>query len=170
MTASVHRRRRRKLNPRFVVLCLGLALALAGAALGLWKAFRGLPGEGVEMPAYVEPALLPVNEFSRPGTPLEEIQGVVIHYVGNPGTTALANRNYFASLSSGAEGTYASSHFVVGLEGEVVQCVPLTEVAYASNGRNSDTVSIEVCHPDEGGEFSPESYGRCVELTAWLWS
>ena len=93
---------------------------------------------------------------------------MVIHYVGNPGTTARANRNYFASLASGKEGTYASSHFVVGLEGEVVQCVPLTEVAYASNTRNGDTVSIEVCHPDETGEFSPVTYGRCVELAAWL--
>lgn len=63
---------------------------------------------------------------------------------------------------------YASSHFIVGLEGEVIACVPLTEVAYASNSRNDDTVSIEVCHPDETGEFSPVTYDRAVELTAWL--
>ena len=56
----------------------------------------------------------------------------------------------------------------MGLEGEVIQCVPLTEVAYASNTRNGDTVSIEVCHPDETGEFSPVTYDRAVELTAWL--
>ena len=41
-------------------------------------------------------------------------------------------------------------------------------MAYASNTRNSDTVSIEVCHPDETGEFSPVTYDRTVELTAWL--
>ena len=120
------------------------------------------------MPDYVEQDFLTVNEWSRPGTELEHINGVVIHYVGNPGTTARANRNYFESLSSGAEGTYASSHFVVGLEGEVIQCVPLTEVAYASNQRNDDTLSIEVCHPDETGKFSPATYDRVVELTAWL--
>ena len=136
--------------------------------MGLWWASRGLPGEDIAVPDYVERDYIPVNEWSRPGTPLEDINAVVIHYVGNPGTTARANRNYFASLSSGEEGTYASSHFVVGLEGEVVQCVPLTEIAYASNGRNGDTVSIEVCHPDETGEFSSVTYGRCVELTAWL--
>ena len=93
---------------------------------------------------------------------------MVIHYVGNPGTTAEANRNYFESLSSGDGGVYASSHFIVGLEGEVLQCIPLTEIAYASNSRNDDTVSIEVCHPDETGEFSPVTYDRVVELTAWL--
>lgn len=93
---------------------------------------------------------------------------MVIHYVGNPGTTAQANRNYFQSLSTGAEEVYASSHFLVGLEGEVLQAVPLTEIAYASNTRNDDTVAVEICHPDETGEFTPASYDRAVELTAWL--
>lgn len=164
--SAYKRKRRRRLNPRFALLCL--ALVLGAAAVGLWWANRGLPGEDIAVPDYVERDYIPVNEWSRPGTPLEDINAVVIHYVGNPGTTARANRNYFASLASGKEGTYASSHFVVGLEGEVVQCVPLTEVAYASNTRNGDTVSIEVCHPDETGEFSPVTYGRCVELAAWL--
>ena len=164
--SAYKRKRRRRLNPRFALLCL--ALALGAAAVGVWWANRGLPGEDIAVPDYVERDYIPVNDWSRPGTPLEDINAVVIHYVGNPGTTARANRNYFASLSSGEEGTYASSHFVVGLEGEVIQCVPLTEIAYASNGRNGDTVSIEVCHPDETGEFSPVTYRRCVELTAWL--
>lgn len=163
-------RRRRRLNPNFVRLCLGavlLALIIA-AAVTLAVRNRPLPGEDLPVPEYVSKDYLPENQWSRPGDPLEKIRGVVIHYVGNPGTSAQANRNYFASLSSGAGGVYASSHFVVGLEGEVVQCVPLTEIAYASNSRNDDTVSIEVCHPDEEGKFSPESYGRAVELTAWL--
>ncbi len=164
--SAYRRKKRRRLNPRFALLCL--ALVLGSAAVGIWWGNRGLPGEDIAVPDYVEQDYIPVNDWSRPGTPLEDINAVVIHYVGNPGTTARANRNYFASLSSGKEGTYASSHFVVGLEGEVVQCVPLTEVAYASNTRNGDTVSIEVCHPDETGEFSPVTYGRCVELAAWL--
>jgi N-acetylmuramoyl-L-alanine amidase len=29
-------------------------------------------------------------------------------------------------------------------------------------------VAIEVCHPDETGGFSPETYESVVELTAWL--
>lgn len=164
------RRRRRRLNPRFVILCLsGVLLVLTIAVIvTLVVKSRPLPGEDLPAPDYVERDYLPVNQWSRPGDPLERIKGVVIHYVGNPGTSAQANRNYFASLASGNEGVYASSHFIVGLEGEVIQCVPLTEIAYASNSRNDDTVSIEVCHPDEDGKFSPESYDRAVELTAWL--
>ena len=161
------RKKRRRLNPRFLVLCLALIFLLAGMALWLTRD-RGPEAADVAVPDYVEQDYLTVNEWSRPGMELEHINGVVIHYVGNPGTTARANRNYFESLSSGEEGTYASSHFVVVLEGEVIQCVPLAEVAYASNTRNDDTVSIEVCHPDETGEFSSVTYARTVELTAWL--
>ncbi|MBR3570761.1 MAG: N-acetylmuramoyl-L-alanine amidase [Oscillibacter sp.] len=127
-----------------------------------------LPGAGAEVPDYVRENFLTVNKYSRPGDYLRKIDGVVIHYVGNPGSTANANRNYFESLSDGRLGVYASSHFIVGLEGETVQCVPLTEIAYASNNRNRDTVSIEVCHPDAGGKFNDATYQRVVELSGWL--
>ena len=122
------------------------------------------PWVGVEdLPSWVDVQLIAVDGASRRGEPLSEVRDIAVHYVGNPGSTAQANRNYFNSPDS-----TSSSHFIVGLEGEVVQCVPLTEVAYASNQRNSDTVSIEVCHPDETGKFSDVTYGRVVELTAWL--
>ena len=166
----MERWKKRKLNPRFVILCAVLAaLTLAVIAAGLSKLLGGPPpAEEISVPDYVEKDYLTVNEWSRPGETLKKIKGVVIHYVGNPGTTARANRNYFESLSGGEQETYASSHFIIGLEGEVVQCVPLTEIAYASNTRNGDTVSIEVCHPDEEGMFNSAAYDRCVALAAWL--
>ncbi len=153
-----------------MILCAVLAaLTLAVIAAGLSKLLGDPPpAEEISVPEYVERDYLTVNPWSRPGEELKKINGVVIHYVGNPGTSAEANRNYFESLSGGEQETYASSHFIIGLEGEVVQCVPLTEIAYASNSRNDDTVSIEVCHPDETGAFSRPAYDRCVELTAWL--
>ncbi|MEG1987872.1 MAG: peptidoglycan recognition family protein, partial [Oscillibacter sp.] len=157
---------KRKWNPRFAALCLLTLFTLAGA--GLWWMNRGLPGEKIQTPDWVEKDYLTVNPYSRPGTPLTKINGVVIHYVGNPGTTAKANRSYFETLALGADAVYASAHFVVGLEGEVVQCIPLSEISYASNSRNEDTVAVEVCHPDDTGAFAPASYDRAVELTAWL--
>jgi len=165
-------RRRRRLRPRFLRFCIALALALAVLTIVtvrlLWDRFDGPEAEGVEVPESVNAEFLPNNRWSRPGNELKTIDGVVIHYVGNPATSAQANRNYFASLSNGKENTFASSHFIVGLEGEVIQCIPLTEIAYASMERNEDTVAIEVCHPDETGAFLPETYAQLVELTAWL--
>lgn len=121
----------------------------------------------VAVPDWVTVDLLPVNEYSRPGTPLTQVNGVVVHYVGNPGTTAEQNRSYYASLAETQE-TWASSHFVIGIDGTVIQCVPLDEVAYCSNDRNSDTISIECCHPDESGEFTPATLDALTQLLNWL--
>lgn len=111
--------------------------------------------------------LLDYNEYSRPGTELPVVKGIVIHYTANPGTTAEQNRSYFQNLKDTGE-TYASSHFVIGIEGEIVQCIPCNEIAYASNDRNSDTVSIECCIPDESGKFADATYQSLVELVTWL--
>lgn len=150
------------------VLALLTAAVLAVAALRLLSRSPDPAEVDKNLPDYVTRELLEVNEWSRTGAALKKVRGIVLHYVGNPGTTAQANRNYFNSLADGSLETYASSHFIVGLEGEVLQCVPLGEIAYASNDRNADTISIEVCHPDAGGAYSPVTYDRVVELTAWL--
>ena len=157
-------------GPRFLGLCAVLALLAAAVIFtAAVRLSRPTPAEvEARLPEEVVKDLLPVNEWSRPGELLKRVRGIVLHYVGNPATSAQANRNYIASQAEGELGVYASSHFIVGLEGEVIQCVPLTEIAYASNSRNGDTVSIEVCHPDEGGEYASATYQQVVELTAWL--
>lgn len=111
--------------------------------------------------------LLTVNEYSRPAIALPKVRGIVIHYTANPGTGAMANRNYFEGLKDSHK-TKASSHFVIGLDGEIVQCIPSSEIAYASNGRNEDTISIECCIEDDTGRFNEDTYAAAVHLTAWL--
>ena len=111
--------------------------------------------------------LLTVNPYSRPGTALGQVNGIVIHYTANPGTGAIQNRDYFEGLKDSGE-THASSHFIIGLDGEIVQCIPCNEVSYASNDRNDDTISIECCIPDETGKFNAATYRSLVELTSWL--
>ena len=105
----------------------------------------------------IDVQLLDINEYSRPGIESDGITGIVIHYTANPGSTAQENRDYFEGLKDSHE-TSASSNFVVGLEGEIIQCVPTWEVAYASNERNKDTISIECCHPDETGSLVIRHY------------
>ena len=147
-----------------------LALAALVAVLAVIKwidpfAPRQVPTP--ETPDWVTVDLLPVNPYSRPGEALEQVNGVVIHYVGNPGTTAQQNHSFFENLARTGE-TYASSHFLIGLDGEIIQNVPLDEIAYCSNERNADTISIECCHPDDTGAFTPETYASLLRLTRWL--
>lgn len=183
MSTSVYptpRKSRRKRRSPLLMPLLMIAIFLLGVLVG-----RFLPREAdeeieppavldvfthkdpPEMPDWVTVDLIPENQYSRPGTELKQVSGIVIHYVGNPGTTAQNNRNYFAGLADTGE-AYASSHFVIGLEGEILQCVPLDEIAYCSNDRNVDTISIECCHADESGKFSQATYDSLVKLTAYL--
>jgi len=148
---------------RFILLLVLLAVG--------WHVYQNeiLPREKVfelaaaSMPDWVDQQIINVDGDSRRGVMLEGVRNIVIHYVGNPGTTAQQNRDYYARRSS-----EVSSHFVIGLKGEVIQCIPLHEKSSASNHRNKDTISIEVCHPDESGKFTDASYQSLVKLTAWL--
>ncbi|MDD5998092.1 MAG: peptidoglycan recognition family protein [Lachnospiraceae bacterium] len=111
---------------------------------------------------------LDVNQYSRPGIALStNPEYVVIHYTANPGSTAEQNRNYFENLKDTGE-TYASAQFVIGLEGEIIQCVPCNEMAYCSNSLNDRCISIEMCHSDDTGNFNDATYNNCVYLVAQL--
>lgn len=115
----------------------------------------------------IQTEYLTPNKYSRPKLTLKKINGIVVHYTANPGTSAEANRSYFEGLAV-KRTTYASSHYIIGLEGEIVQCIPLTEESFASNNRNKDTISIECCHPDITGKFNDKTYHSLVTLVAAL--
>ena len=184
----------RKKNPikilqRIVLICIIVIVAFAACALG-YAFFEmrmeqsetqsgqeeisgNASGNGgpeqwqAEGAPFIDVELLTPNPYSRSQEKTDKITGIVIHYTANPGATAIGNRNYFEGLKDSHE-TKASSNFVVGLNGEIVQCIPTWEVAYASNDRNYDTVSIECCHPDATGKFNDATYRSMVQLTAWL--
>ena len=161
------RRRRRSRRRRFPLLpCLAALVAVLALVKWADPFAPGRQEPPQDVPDWITVDLLPLNPYSRPGTPLERVDGIVIHYVGNPGTTAEQNHSFFRNLAQTGE-TYASSHFLVGLEGEIIQNVPLDEIAYCSNQRNEDTISIECCHPDDSGEFNQATYDALVKLTRW---
>lgn len=117
----------------------------------------------LETPDWIDYDIIEIHDLARTGRKLEQLNNIVVHYVGNPNTTAKQNRDYFNN-----DGTEVSAHFVVGLEGEIIQCLPLNEISAASNHRNIDTISIEVCHPDISGKYSSLTYDGLVRLLTWL--
>ena len=48
----------------------------------------------------IEDRLLTINPYSRSGEKQNKIEKIVVHWVGNAGSSALGNRNYFESLIS----------------------------------------------------------------------
>ena len=110
---------------------------------------------------------LTVNEYSRPGEPLTEVKNIFVHYTANPNTTAQQNRSYFQSLMS-THITSASAHFIIGYDGDIIQCLPLDEIGYAVMGRNYDSISIECCYLAENGEFTDATNESLIKLLVWL--
>jgi N-acetylmuramoyl-L-alanine amidase len=134
--------------------------------------------------------LLTINQFSRPGSSLIGVRGIVLHWIENPKTTALNNRNYFENLKAQPYETkddkekarFASAHFIIGLQGEIVQCLPENEMAYHVGAShytplalknlgiypNNCTLGIELCHEDWAGVFKPETLAAARELVVDL--
>jgi N-acetylmuramoyl-L-alanine amidase len=133
---------------------------------------------------------LTVNPFSRPGYKLPIVKGIIMHWVANPMTSAKANRDFFENRKDGKSG-YGSAHYIVGLSGEVIQCIPDSEVAYHVGTDRKDPESnriytnwcrgmagksvpnwcflgIEMTHLDWEGSFAEVTLGASAELVAKL--
>ena len=124
--------------------------------------------------------LISINPMSRPNKKLKGVKGIVIHYVGNPSSTAIANRNYFENLKNQSK-VYASAHYIIGLGGEIIRCIPEDEMAYHVGAKeykttklgtypNDCTIGIECCHLDDKGTMTAATYESLKQLTKDLCS
>lgn len=171
-----YKQKKKKKRRACLYICLRFLLWTGVLSLMIWGLIslfgrNYVDIQSITMPDFVEQDFIEVNPYSRPGINMKRINGIVVHYVANPGTTAKQNRDYFASLKdqTGEKKISASSHFIIGLQGEILQEIPVYEVAYATNReKNKDTISIECCHPDETGKFNEQTYDSLVKLTTWL--
>lgn len=113
----------------------------------------------------IEDRLLTISPYCRSGEKQGIITNIVVHWVGNAGSSAIGNRNYFNSLATSHK-TYASSHYIIGLNGEIIRCIPEDEVAFhaGSYSMNRKSIGIETCHPDWEGKFNEVTYNSLVEL------
>lgn len=116
----------------------------------------------------IQQMFLTPNKYSRPQIKLEKVKKIATHYTGDPGASAINVRNYFEGLKdSGVRSV--SSHFVIGLSGEIIQCIPLDEWSYCTNQANGYSISIECCHADAVcGKFTAATEQSLAELCAFL--
>jgi N-acetylmuramoyl-L-alanine amidase CwlA len=114
----------------------------------------------------IKQMLLTPSKYNRPQVKIKPT-AIAWHYVGNPNTSAIANRNYFENLRNTHQ-TYASSHFIIGLKGEILQLIPENEKSFCTNWANNYTISVECCHPDKSGKFTEETYRSMIWLGKYL--
>lgn len=176
------RQRKRRIIKGVIILCeLGFIIILCFLIYNLIRSFarddnitevnEAKRQEVIQMNKTVKPDIiedfLTINDYSRPGEELKNVNNIFVHYTANPGTSAAQNRSYFENLGITGE-TSASAHFVIGYDGEIIQCVPLDEIAYAVMQRNYDSISIECCYLEEDGKFTDATYQSLIQLSAWL--
>ena len=134
--------------------------------------------------------LLTPNESSRPQLKIRMVQAIVLHWYGNPGTTADATRGYFESLKTqqpkpGKRAVRASSQYIIDNR-EIIRCIPENEVAYhcgeASVEYYSDytkarwpgehpnwyTLGLEHAHPGWNGVWDKDTVRWSLLLCAGL--
>lgn len=87
-------------------------------------------------------------------------QEIILHYIGNPGTSAAANANYFANVNS-----QTSVHYIVD-DSNIIEIIPPTMKSYGTNSKehNEKGIQIEMCHPDATGKISEATLSN----TVWL--
>ena len=124
--------------------------------------------------------MIPINPYSRTGKKLKEVRAIVIHWPFWSCASAQTIHDYFANIAG--EKRYASSQYVVGLQGEILSVMPEDELAYhcgsssvdpkskkvytdlarelfgeyasIKNSPNYVTIGIEVCHIDVNGTMT----------------
>ena len=94
----------------FLLIVAVAAVALIGARYFINRQ-KVVKLDEIEMPDWIKSEIIEVDGTSRSGEKLSSVKDIVVHYVGNPGSTAEQNRNFYAGDQSNV-----SSHFVVGLK------------------------------------------------------
>lgn len=180
------RRKKRRRQRRIAQMLMAGCVLTMGIMLGflLWKIIGFVQDRGVfnqvmdeerkeiirendTIKPVITEDFLTVNPYSRPAEPLDEVKNIFVRYTANKNTSARQNRSYFENLGITGE-TSASAHFIIGYDGEIIQCLPLDEIGYAVKTRNYDSISIECCYRDDSGKFTDATYQSLLQLTAWL--
>ena len=180
------RRKKRRRQRRIAQMLMAGCVLTMGIMLGflLWKIIvyvkdrgefnqamdterREIIRENDTIKPVITEDFLTVNPYSRPAEPLDGVKNIFVHYTANKNTSARQNRSYFENLGITGE-TSASAHFIIGYDGEIIQCLPLDEIGYAVKTRNYDSISIECCYRDDSGKFTDATYQSLLQLTAWL--
>lgn len=168
-------------DPRFGLVQRGSARYL-GELNGKWAVPGTTYGQSIDRilgtilaepsadePYQITQAHLDPTSQNRPGACTSSgcWQGVfqiVVHRTASNTMDARAIRHYF---NTAPDGRFASSQYVLDNH-EILQLMPVGEVAYHTSGKNFTTLGIETCEHNWGSDTWPETYRKLVWLTAYL--
>ena len=112
------------------------------------------------------------NRFGRPGTTLVT-KKIALHYTGQADVEGWKTVSYFNNVVANGykvngKYVYASSHYVIDLDGTIFQLIPTSEQCYATNSANKYAIAIEVATTGGDNHSTDATYKSMVHLCAWL--
>lgn len=99
------------------------------------------------------------KRINNPQEIIEPI-GLIIHNIGNPNTSALANAKYFTNVAD-----KISVHYIVD-DTQIIEIIPPNFKTYGtSNGSyNNRYIQIEFCHPKSDGVMTDKTKANLLWL------
>ena len=106
-----------------------------------------------------------------PARTLQDISMIVIHITDGGATRAEQTARWFANprqRNPRGDEIHVSAHYVVGRDGEVVQCVRHEHIAHHAGTANPYSVGIEHVVPRSEHALTQAQYRASAELVTWL--
>lgn len=132
---------------------------------------------------YIKKDFLTLNKYSRPGRKRKGVLGLEAHWVAAPGQDWQDVRQWF-ELRKGGKWSFGSTHFCVGLKGDLIQMIPEDEIAFSSGAKRRfykdgvqskygippyyNTLAIEMCHPDASGKLKEATYKSVINWFTYM--
>lgn len=125
--------------------------------------------------------LLDIRKWTRPGVKLDRsieknvIKCIGYHWTESPKGNATGLIRWYNNQKNKR---YGSTHYIIGLDGEIYQIIPEDEMAYQfavrkiekpfTNFANYQSISIEHCILDMKGKMTEETISSSIQLCAML--
>ena len=126
----------------------------------------------VQKPEMIE-KFMKINKYGRPGTKRRKTTKIAWHFTGQHDVAAKNTVSYFSNVVANGYRVngryiYASSHLVMGLEGEIYHIIPFNEIAYTTNSANAYSVGVECATTGSDDHYTDKEYVSMIKTGAWL--
>src|SRR5574344_1117772 len=90
-----------------------------------------------------------VSENTRPNENIIKVHKIILHQCPLKEKSAIFNRNYINNLQY-QDNIFCSYHYIVGLDGEIINIIPEEEIALHTNILEIDnySIGIGICNSD----------------------
>lgn len=88
--------------------------------------------------------IIDISENTRPNEKIDKIFKIILHHAPIKNKSGIKNRNYINSLKN-QDNIFCSYHYIIGLNGEIINIIPENELAIHTGILEFDKHSLGIC-------------------------